>query len=98
MLGAGGTVFVSTALSRGRGEPFTQDRFGRNHFFLPAFLVADLVDAFLADAFGDLGDFAEVALAAPAPDFLLPNTFSQFCQNFGVVPVRTIGPPTVVSP
>jgi hypothetical protein len=29
---------------------------------------------------------------------LLPNTFSQFCQNFGVVPVRTIGPPTVVSP
>jgi hypothetical protein len=24
----------------------------------------------------------------------LPNTFSQFCQNFGFVPVRTIGPPT----
>jgi hypothetical protein len=80
---------------------------------LPAFLAVALVDAFfgeafLADAFGaevfgaglfgDCGDFAKVALAAPDPDFLLPNTLSQFCQNFGVVPVRTMGPLTVVSP
>lgn len=102
MLGPLETVVVSTALSRPQVEPFPKEQLGRDHFFLLAFFAAVLddavVEAFLADAFGDLGDFADVALAAPDPDFLLPNTFSQFCQNFGVVPVRTIGPLIVASP
>jgi hypothetical protein len=58
---------------------------------LPA---ADLVEAFAL-----LADFDAVAFVAAEPDFLLlllPKTWSQFCQNFGVVPVRTIGPLMVV--
>jgi hypothetical protein len=66
-----------------------------DHFFLPpAFFAATFVDAFLA-AFGDL---AGAGFDPFAPDFLLPNTLSQFCQNFGVVPVRTIGPLIIASP
>lgn len=49
-------------------------------FFLREVFFFDLV--FLADA---------LALAL---FFLFPNAFSQFSQNFGFVPVRTIGPPT----
>ena len=37
-------------------------------------------------------------LALVVPDFVFPapNALSQFSQNFGVVPVRTIGPPIVL--
>jgi hypothetical protein len=61
-------------------------------FFLPAFFAAFLGAAFLEAA---LAGFATLAAAFESPPFaadLSPNTLSQFFQNFGFVPVRTIGP------
>ncbi len=79
----------------------------RAYFFFPAGFLAflpttdlgegDLVEAF----FALLAEFAEDDFASPELDFvpfLLPNTWSQFCQNLGVVPVRTMGPLTGVAP
>lgn len=60
-----------------------------DYFFLP-FL------AFLAAFFAALGAaFLALDLAGLAA-FFLPNTFSQFFENVGVGPVRTIGPDIVV--
>jgi hypothetical protein len=84
----------------GRRVPPCNDR-ARSYFFFPAvFLVflpaADLVE----DFFMLLVGFAAEDFVSPEVDFFLPlpNTWSQFCQNLGVVPVRTIGPLIVVSP
>jgi hypothetical protein len=93
LLGPLETVGVCTAISRSNGGQFPEKPICQFHFFLPAFFAGPFVDAFLA-----FGDFVAAALAAPEPDFLFPNTLSQFCQNLGVVPVRTIGPPMTASP
>lgn len=67
-------------------------RLPRYFFFLAAFLgavfFAALLGAFLPAAF--------LAAAGSAP-FFPPKTRSQFDQNSGVVPVRTIGPPITLS-
>jgi hypothetical protein len=54
-----------------------------------------LVEAFFA-LLADLVAAACVPLEADFLRLLPPKTWSQFCQNFGVVPVRTIGPLIVV--
>jgi hypothetical protein len=65
------------------------------YFFLPAGFLAFLPAADLVEAFfALLADFVAVVFVPLVADFLppLPKAWSQFCQNFGVVPVRTIGP------
>ncbi len=63
-------------------------------------LVADLAD-FFDRLLADLVDFFDALVADfffVAVFFLPPKTLSQFAQNSGVVPVRTIGPPICRSP
>jgi hypothetical protein len=92
----------SFALARQQKAPAAKlGRGGRNGIASPSgyFLPAD----FLADLAFFFPDFLAgcVALAAGfffAAFFLSPKTFSQFFQNPGVVPVRTIGPPIPSSP
>jgi hypothetical protein len=59
------------------------------HFFLVFFLAAL--------GLADLAPFFAAAFFGFVPAFF-PNAKSQFCQNSGVVPVRTIGPPMVTAP
>jgi hypothetical protein len=64
-----------------------------NHFdflaaFFPAFLTTFLV---VPDASADLAPFSDF-FVSPVAFFLSPKARSQFFQNSGVVPVRTIGP------
>lgn len=66
-----------------------------------AFIGYFLPDDFLADLAFFFADFLAVVVALAAgfffaAFFLSPNTLSQFFQNAGVVPVRTIGPPIAV--
>jgi hypothetical protein len=52
---------------------------------------------FFATAFFAEAAFLDAAVFVAVP-FLPPNALSQFSQNSGVVPVRTIGPPILTAP
>jgi hypothetical protein len=73
----------------GRGCDLPRDRY---RFFLALFLGDFLAGFFLGAAF--LAPFAVVLRLPPVE---LPKIRSQLSENFGVGPVRTIGPPIITS-